>query len=818
MSASWAKLPWELRARPQWCLAAPAGLYSAKGKEPLSFDENGKLAFASTVIPGTWLSFEKAATEAHARGWHIGYMLSEDDPYACIDFDIKDAENAPDKPETHTTREQYEWYLQCIYRFDSYTEHSASRKGFHVWVRGKIGAGVRSNGVEVYSQERFMICTGYVTNDKPIEEREGIIQSFAAMVRPKKLGDGIVLEELPETVDDWYVLETATRASNADKFCRLWEGKWSELGYPSQSEADLALLSMFTFYSPSNEQVRRCFRLSGLGQREKAVKNNDYLNRTLRIIRGREKAESSADISAVVKSAELVAQLEKERLAKEAVAQIQGATPVEIKPLHVPNQNVPEPLIPNTAAQLAIAAPVPANIVAAGELGIAWPPGVAGRIAHFVYQSAPRPVKEVAVVSAIGILAGICGKAWHIPQSGLNMYVTLIARSAIGKEAMHSGISALVRAVTEKLPIFHNFVSFDDFASGPALTKACTLNPSFVNVSGEWGHKLRRMAEADSGRDQAMQTLRQVMTNLYQKSGPAAMVGGIRYSQADNNIASVSGVSYSMIGETTPSTFYAALTESMMEDGFLSRFLAIEYTGDRPPANRNQILIPDAGLVEVLSAMGMAAQRVTTSTQPSMLVNRTEEAALIMERFEKECDDKINSTDTESYRQMWNRASLKAMRLSALLAVADHYLHPIINAEHIGWAIDVVRRDIKIMHGRIETGDVGSSDMTRERKMHSIIRNYMEKDLTESQADAQKLKKFGIIPRKYLQIYCSQSVAFTKYRGGATQALNLTLQSLIDSGYLAEVDKATAVGTYGFHGKCYRVLSLARGFYEETKK
>jgi hypothetical protein len=62
-----------------------------------------------------------------------------------------------------------------------------------------------------------------------------------------------------------------------------------------------------------------------------------------------------------------------------------------------------------------------------------WPPGFAGEIARYIHGAALRPVKEVAVVGTLGLLAGICGRQWHIPESGLNVYLVLVARSAIGK-------------------------------------------------------------------------------------------------------------------------------------------------------------------------------------------------------------------------------------------------------------------------------------------------------------------------------------------------------------------------------------------------
>lgn len=744
----WARIPEELKSLNQWCIAG-------KNKAPFSV-KDGKLFSASVTEPSQWLSFVQAVKVAIDHSLEIGFVLTESDPYTCIDLDVKDSENAPENPELWTSQEQFDLFNRIVYEVKSYTELSRSGKGIHIWVKSKTAKGVRRDGVEIYSQERFIICTGKVILEAPIEDRNSIILKMRSQMM--RTVDTCELEELPENEDDWSILKTATEASNHDKFIQLWKGEWKELGFPSQSEADLALMSMLTFYSPSNEQCRRIFRESALGKREKSVKNNRYLDLTLATIRAREAREKSVDISQIISSLETVKAIKQE------------APKIEIE-----------------------------------HTGLDWPPGFCGDIAKFIFQSSPRPVKEVSIVAALGLLAGICGKAWHIPQSGLNMYIILVAKSAIGKEAMHSGISALIKACTADLPAFYKFVSFDDYASGPALVKACAANPSFVNVSGEWGRKLKRLSRDD--KDGPLATLRTQMTNLYQKSGPQAIVGGIGYSKQENNIASIAGVAYSMIGETTPGTFYESLTDSMMEDGFLSRFLIVEYDGVRPPMNNHQILEPDANLSSQLRGLAFRAD-VMIIDNISQPVLKTEEVANILNDFENECDYKINTSDNEAFRQMWNRAALKSYRLAALLAVADNCVNPIIETRHINWALSVVRKDISTMTKRMETGDVGIADDSRDKKLMSVIKTYTISKIHEKHKSTIAMQKDNIIPRSFLQQRVSKTSSFVNHKFDRNHALDLTLQNAINNGYIIEVDKKKLAELYNFYGKAYRILKL----------
>jgi len=802
--SAWMRLPEELRWARQWVVAGP-------DKAPYTANANGQLYRASVTDPSTWLDFDTACAYAVANGAGIGYVLHELDPYTCIDLDVKDAQNAPDKPELWTTPEQLNKYWSICQSLNSYTETSRSGKGLHVWVRGNIGAGRRRGGIEIYSRERFIICTGEVVINVPIADRQDALQLFVdeltALNRREGISEGVVADQ-EDVHDDAEIIERALNAANGAKFHALCcatscegegedkvHGSYTELGYTSQSEADLALMSMFTFYSRSNEQCKRLFRMTGLGKRAKATRDDKYLDRT---IQGRRKFQFNEEQAAKHGENQAAAILASARGLVDKL-NAQGAAALGIARVEEP---APGPQGPTSAAM--VASMVPKRDTE--DSSLEWPPGFMGAIANFIYSSAPRPVKEVAIVAALGLVAGICGRTWLLPQSGLNLYVILVARSAIGKEAMHSGISILLSKLMQTFPQASQFVDFADFASGPALQKAVAANPCFVNVAGEFGKKLSRLAKENG--EGPMQQLRTVMTNLYQKSGPTSIVGGITYSNKDGNIASVSGVSYSMIGETTPSTLYESLTESMMSDGFLSRFNIIEYKGKRPPQNYNQQLEPDSALVDHLR--GLVAYSADLQNRPAarIQIQRDTEAGDMLHAFDVECDGEINSTDDEGVRQMWNRAHLKVLRIAGLLAVADNPANPWMTREYVTWALSVVRKDIQMMQTRMGEGDVGVDDDSREKKIMNVIKDYLQFGAGPGYNINPSLQFAGIVPRKLLQMRVSRLTAFYSHKLGANVALDGTIRNLIDTGRLVEMDKTKLITDYGAHGKCYRVLDL----------
>lgn len=437
------------------------------------------------------------------------------------------------------------------------------------------------------------------------------------------------------------------------------------------------------------------------------------------------------------------------------------------------------------------------------------PPGFVGALAQFIYEQAPLPVPEVAIVGALGLMAGIVGRAWHTPapHAGLNLYVVLVARSAIGKEAMHSGIAKIITAAMMQCQVAGNFVDFNDYVSGPALVKACAANPCFVNVAGEIGHKFLAMSKDN---DAIMRSLRKVLTTLYSKSGPGNVAGGISYSSQENNVASMQSVAFSLIGETTPGTFYDSITDSMMRDGFMSRFCVIEYGGDRPEWNATPVEHPPRELVEHIVRI-MAHSDLAIGGDKFQEVAVSEGARVALDAFRLECHHAIIAAgDDERKRAVWNRAHLNALRVGALLAVGDNYLNPVVTAEQAEWAVMLLRHGVVSFLKRLDAGEVGEgSDGGREQKVLQVCRDFllMPSDKLPSWLKHGKaMQEAGIVPRRYIQQKTQRLTAFENHNLGHTAALNMAIKTAMTNGNLLEVKKEPLVEQYAFFGQAYRVL------------
>ena len=271
------KIPQELRNRAQWCLAGD-------DKRPLQLNKTN----ASTIDPRTWSTFDAVYAKALEYGLGMGYVLSKLDPFTCIDLDIKANSSDEHKNRVH----------KIVNEFASFTERSVSGNGYHIWLKGNVEQGRKKDGVEVYSSERFIVCTGNIQKNLPIEDRQPLLATLYYEMSPDEEEEVELPPDQPQVQSDDEILQKAWNSENKDKFINHWKANWEKIGHQDHSSADISLLQMLAFYTPNNEQLKRLFLLSELGKRDKA-KRADYLPRTILRVRLNQAKESQENRKAI---------------------------------------------------------------------------------------------------------------------------------------------------------------------------------------------------------------------------------------------------------------------------------------------------------------------------------------------------------------------------------------------------------------------------------------------------------------------------------------------------------------------------------------
>ena len=584
------------------------------------------------------------------------------------------------------------------------------------------------------------------------------------------------LGTVEEKQTDAEIIQQALKAVNGDKFKTLLDGNWNDL-YPSQSEADFAFVDMVAFYTQSRNQIVRLFRNSALGQRDKAQRA-DYLE--YMVNKAFDRILPPVDIEGLQMALE------------------------EVKAAHQAQQK---------KERLAALAP---QKVTETENPYELPPGLLGDIAQFIYQSSPRQVPEIALAAAIAFMAGVTGRVYNISDTGLNQYVLLLAPTGTGKEAMASGIDKIVAALRDEIPAIKDFIGPAQMASGQALLKyLAKTSTSFLTIVGEFGLKMQQLSSPKASNSEIM--LKQVLLDLYNKSGVKRTLQPSIYSQTIDSTQLIYGPNVVILGESTPETFFKIVDEAIIADGLLPRFNIIEYTGKRPPLNHNhdkaEVSPELKNRIALLVAHCLRLNNGINGMPMAVAVQSTPEAAKLINEYDIFADDKVNGSNTEVIKQLWTRAHMKLLKLAATVAVGVDAYNPVIQVEHVKWAQRLVTYDIERLYVRFAAGDFGS-DIAAETKQQRYIKEAFAHYLMNEFAALkmyvynEELHKAKIVPYAFISKKLVSAAPFRADKQGATTAIKRTLQTLIDSGYIKEIGKHDLSSRFNTSQRAFMVVNM----------
>ena len=202
--------------------------------------------------PATWSDFQTAVKAVSKYGFDgIGIEFANGIFGVDLDNVVKDGKLTPEAQD-------------IIKTLDSYTEYSPSGTGVHILCKGTIPPKDRRKGnIEMYSEGRFFTVTGNVLGEvKEVQERTA--QAAAVHAKYLKREEPKPTNQPPDlNLSDSELINKAMSAKNGHIFRALWNGDIS--GYPSQSEADLALCNLLAYWTNGNAyRMDVLFRQSGL--------------------------------------------------------------------------------------------------------------------------------------------------------------------------------------------------------------------------------------------------------------------------------------------------------------------------------------------------------------------------------------------------------------------------------------------------------------------------------------------------------------------------------------------------------------------------
>lgn len=223
-------------------------------------------AMARTNDPSTFADFNTAMKFYAIGGWDgIGYRVSEGIGAIDIDHCIREDGSLNDVAAS----------ILGIFP-DAYFEKSPSGTGLRGFFRLSPDFAYdktvyyinnRKHGLEVYLPgvtNRFVTVTGDMFRNGAVTRNDDALRTLldTFMKRSTRVSSKTV--EPVSYLDDDGVIAHASASESGDKFKALYAGNWEE-GYDSQSDADMALVSILAFWCGNvEEQIDRIFRTSGL--------------------------------------------------------------------------------------------------------------------------------------------------------------------------------------------------------------------------------------------------------------------------------------------------------------------------------------------------------------------------------------------------------------------------------------------------------------------------------------------------------------------------------------------------------------------------
>lgn len=200
------RIPVELKQLTQWC----CWRYENDTKIPVNPSTRGN---AGVNWPNTWGTYERAIDVGRIHNLGIAFVLTEADPYVCIDLDKCYRKGVVD-----------DYARGILDLLKGYVELSPSLTGVHVWIKSDMPLNRRTERLEVYSYGRFITMTSRANPQAPsvIPDRTAELMELERVYFPTE--KPTVYTPQPVPLEDEEIWTRLFNSRNGATFQALFNG------------------------------------------------------------------------------------------------------------------------------------------------------------------------------------------------------------------------------------------------------------------------------------------------------------------------------------------------------------------------------------------------------------------------------------------------------------------------------------------------------------------------------------------------------------------------------------------------------------------
>jgi len=315
-------------------------------------------------------------------------------------------------------------------------------------------------------------------------------------------------------------------------------------------------------------------------------------------------------------------------------------------------------------------------------------PGFITEVTNYSLQTAPYPNKTLAFTGALAMFSFLLArKVRDNADNRSNIYLVALANSGAGEDYPRK-VNMNIAYETG----LHGKLG-DAFASGEGLEDAMTHNHFMLFQTDEIDGLLNAInGFADARHESLMNSL----LKLYSASNGLYMP---RKKAGQTEAVPIINPSLTLYGSAVPKYYYEALNSRMLSNGFFARLLIFE--AEERGEGQEPVLTPIPEKI-------ITAAHYWTNFNPSrqgrsnlgvfypepLVVPATPDAVVIYKDVRRSGDElyrKAESSGDTAGMSVWARAYEKVRKLALIYAASVNYEVPLITAEAVNWAWEVVK-------------------------------------------------------------------------------------------------------------------------------